>query len=70
MSTTIEAHSASTVTLFLQGYRNGIILLIMDKKNTFMYFFKEEVKQLVEGIEEPKGAEIDIKKVYKDNPKA
>ena len=42
----------------------------MDKKNTFMYFFKEEVKQLVEGIEEPKGAEIDTKKVYKDNPKA
>ena len=62
MSTTIEqkAHSASTVTLFLrelqdQGYRNGIILLITDIKMNFMYFFIGLVKQLVKGIEEPKG---------------
>ena len=30
-----------------------------------MYFFKGLVKQLVKGIEEPKGAETDTKKVYK-----
>jgi hypothetical protein len=35
-----------------------------------MYFFKGSVKQLVKGIEEPKGAEIVTKKDYKDNPKA
>ena len=58
-----------------------MLLLIMDIKITFMYFFKGWVKQLIElkrveilvkGIEEPNGAEtVTItKKDYKDSSKA
>ena len=64
MSTTIEQHHSRltqpAVAIFLrelqdQGYRNSIILLIVDIKMNFMYFFIGLVKQLVKGIEEPKG---------------
>ena len=53
-----------------QGYRNGIILLIIEIKITSMYFFKGSVKKLVKRIVEPKKAEIVTKKDYKDNSKA